>query len=66
MSDSLVTAVTTILAAIIGLAIITVLVSNHSQTGSVLKSGGSAFASILNAATGNSSGGGLSLPNLGG
>lgn len=66
MNDSLVTPVVTILTAIIGLAVIAVLVSNHANTGNVLSSGGNAFASILKAATAPVSGGGFSMGGFGG
>lgn len=42
--------VVTVLLAIIGVAIIAVLVSGRAQTASVLQAGGSATAGILNAA----------------
>lgn len=67
MSDSLVTSVVTVLTAIIGVAIIAILVSRQSQTASVLQAGGGAFSSVLGTAlspvTGNSfSTRGVSLP----
>lgn len=59
MSDSLITPVTAILTAIIGLAVVAVLVSNHANTGNVLTSGGTAFSNILKAAVSPVSGSGI-------
>lgn len=64
--NQLVNSITTILAAVVGLAILSVILSKNSQTSSVLTSGGSAFSGILNAAespvTGSSiSGGGYGM-----
>jgi hypothetical protein len=61
--------ISSILLAVIGLAIISVLVSKNAQTGSVLKSAGSAFGSIITAAVSPVSGGigtglGTGLPSL--
>jgi hypothetical protein len=69
MSDSLVNSVFTVLAAIIGVAIIAVIVSNKSNTAGVLSAGGSAFSSILGAAV-NPGGqtnlsSPISIPNIG-
>lgn len=50
MSDSLINSVFTVIAAIIGVAIIAVLVSKNSATSNVISAGGSAFSSILGAA----------------
>lgn len=44
--------IVTIATAIVGLAIVAVLVSNRAQTGNVLGAAGSAFANALSAATG--------------
>lgn len=61
--DSFVTSIVTVLMAIIGVAIIAVLVSPAAQTATVLKAGGSSFSGILAAAeapvTGGSGLGGL-------
>lgn len=46
-----------VLTAIVGVAIIAVIVSKNAQTPQVLTSAGTAFASILKAATGPVSGG---------
>ncbi len=72
MSDQLITSVVTLATAVIGVAIIAVILSKKSATADVLKSGGSAFASVLNAAlspiNGNTSFSGastsLSLPSF--
>ena len=70
MSDQLIGGVVTVLTAIIGVAIIAVLVSQNAQTSSVIQAGGNAFSSALSAAeapvTGSSgfgSFGGVSLNN---
>jgi hypothetical protein len=51
MGDQLIASVVTVATAIVGLAIIAVLVSNKASTANVIKSAGSAFASDLSAAT---------------
>lgn len=58
MSDQLITSVVTVLTAVIGVAILAVLVSNNSNTTGVLKAGGNAFTGILGAAESPISGGG--------
>lgn len=58
MSDQLITSVVTVLTAIIGVAIIAVLVSKNSATASVLKAGGGAFSDILGSALRPVTGGG--------
>ena len=55
MNDAMST-IGAIATAVIGLAIVAVLVSSNSQTGSVVTDASSGFASILNAATLNSGG----------
>lgn len=50
MSDQLISSVVTVLTAIVGVAIIAVLVSNKAQTGAVIGAGGNAFATALEAA----------------
>ncbi len=50
MSDQLITSVVTVLTAIVGVAIIAVLVSSKAQTGSILQAGGGAFSQALEAA----------------
>lgn len=63
--------VVTILTAIVGVAILAVIVSRNSNTSGVLSAAGGAFSNVLGTAVspitgGNSFGGGFSLPNLGG
>jgi hypothetical protein len=59
MSDNLVTSVVTVLTAIVGVAVLAVLVSSRSNTANVLTAGGNAFANAVGAAvspvTGSSS-----------
>jgi hypothetical protein len=50
--------VVSIVTAIVGLAIVSVLVSKNAQTGSVIKAAGSALAGDIQAATGPVTGGG--------
>lgn len=50
MTDHLVTSVVTVLTAIIGVAIIAVLVSRNSQTAQVAAAGGNAFSQVLGTA----------------
>lgn len=61
MSDELIRSVVTVLTAIVGVAIIAVLVSQRAQTGSVITAGGNAFSNALSVAvspvTGSSTGG---------
>jgi hypothetical protein len=69
MSDSLINSVFTVIAAIIGVAIIAVLVSKNSATANVIGAGGSAFSSIIGAAV-NPGGqtnlsSPISIPNIG-
>lgn len=73
MSDALIHSLVTVLTAIVGLAIIAVIVSKQANTAGVISAGGSAFASDLAAAVspitggggfGSFSGGGVGLPNL--
>ena len=62
MTDQLVTSVVTVLTAIIGVAIIAILVSRQSQTGAVLQQGGAAFSKVLGTALSPvTGGGGISL-----
>ena len=60
MVDNFFSGIVTVLLAIIGVAILAVLVSRNAQTANVLTAGGSAFSNILSAAegpvTGNSLG----------
>lgn len=59
MGEKAVTGVVAILTAIIGVAIVAVLVSKQSNTASVIGAGGSAFSNILKTAVSPISGGGL-------
>lgn len=59
MSSDIISGVVTVLTAIVGVAIIAVLVSRNAQTPQVLQAGGSAFAAALGAATGPVTGGTL-------
>jgi hypothetical protein len=61
MGDQLIASVVTVLTAIVGLAIIAVLVSKNANTSGVIQAGGSSFAQALTAAVSPVSGsGGLS------
>jgi hypothetical protein len=50
MTDQLITSVVTVLTAIVGVAIIAVLVSKNANTAGVISAGGSAFGSALGVA----------------
>jgi Na+/phosphate symporter len=66
--NELTTSVVTVLMAIIGVAIIAVLVSRNAQTGSVLQAGGNAFSNVLGSALSPITGGGFTgggVPSLG-
>lgn len=58
MSEHLVTSLTSIAAAIVGVAIIAVLVSQRANTSQVITSAGGAFAETLGAAVSPVTGGG--------
>lgn len=68
MSDKYITTIVTVLVALIGVAIVSVLVSKSADTANVLTAGGKAFSSILQTAvspvTGGAGGGLPSLPGL--
>lgn len=68
MSDKMITSLVTILLAVIGVAVIAVLVSKGANTGNVFGSFGTAISNILCTAispvTGNSCGGGGLTPNV--
>jgi hypothetical protein len=64
VTDHLITSLVTVATAIIGVAIIAVLVSQRAQTGSVIQAAGEAFSGALNAAESPVTGG--SGLNLGG
>jgi uncharacterized membrane protein YbjE (DUF340 family) len=57
MSDQLITSVVTVLTAIVGVAIIAVLVSKNAQTSQVIGAGGSAFSQALSTAVSPVTGG---------
>jgi acid phosphatase family membrane protein YuiD len=59
MGDSLITAVVSILMAIVGVAIIAVLVSKNANTTGVISAGGSAFSGALGTALSPVTGGGF-------
>lgn len=74
MSETLITSIVTVLTAIIGVAILAVLVSKQSQTSNVIKSASAGFATDLSAALspvtgsggfGSGFGGGLPTLNFG-
>lgn len=66
MSDQLITSVVTVLTAIVGVAIIAVLVSKNANTSGVISAGGSAFSQALGTAISPVTGGGLgSFSSLG-
>ncbi len=69
MGDQLISSVVTVATAIVGLAIIAVLVSRNANTSGVIGAGGSAFAQDIGAAvspiTGGGFGGGFSTMNSG-
>lgn len=64
MGKNLVEGLITVATAIVGLAIIAVLVSKNAQTGSVLTAAGSALGGSIQAATGPVTNGGSSGTNL--
>lgn len=68
MSETLITSIVTVLTAIIGVAILAVLVSKQSQTSTVIKAASSGFATDLSAAlspvTGGGFGSGFNLPSI--
>lgn len=66
--DNLTNSVVTILTAIVGVAILAVIVSKNSNTSGVISAGGAAFAQALQAATGPVTGSGYAFtsPTYGG
>lgn len=58
MGDKVITSIVAVLTAIIGVAIIAVLVSRNADTANVLGAGGNAFANILKTAVSPVTGGG--------
>lgn len=57
MTDQLISGLVTVATAIVGIAILAVLVSGKSQTSSVIRSAGSAFAGAVSAAVSPVTGG---------
>lgn len=51
MTDNIISGIVTVMTAIIGVAILAVIVSKNSNTSGVISSAGSAFAGALSAAT---------------
>jgi hypothetical protein len=68
MGEQMINQVATVAVAIVGLAIIAVLVSRNAQTGTVITSAGQAFAQDISAAVSPvvGGGGGYGLSNFGG
>jgi hypothetical protein len=68
MDDKLITGIVSVLLAIVGVAVIAVLVSNKAQTGSVLGAGGNSISNFLCVAlspvTGSQCGGGSLIPSV--
>lgn len=66
MGDQLIVSITSILTAIVGVAIIAVLVSKNANTSGVISAGGSAFSQDLSTALSPVTGGGssFSLPTF--
>lgn len=65
MTDQLISSVTTVAVAIVGIAVLAVLVSGQAQTSNVIKSAGSAFAGAVGAAVSPVTGGGFTGMNAG-
>jgi hypothetical protein len=59
MGERTITGIVTVITAIIGVAIVAVLVSNQANTANVLTAGGGAFSNILKTAVSPVTGGGL-------
>lgn len=66
MGDQLIQSIVTVLTAIIGVAIIAVLVSQKANTSNVITSAGNAFTGALNAAVSPVTGGGSGVLGFGG
>jgi hypothetical protein len=63
MTDQLITSVVTVAVAIIGVAILAVLVSNNSNTVGVIKAGSAGFAQDLSVALGPVTNSGFTITN---
>ena len=59
MGDKIIEGLVSVAVAVIGIAIVAVIVGRGSQTASVLSAGGNAFSSIIKAATSPVAGGGI-------
>jgi hypothetical protein len=66
MTSEVISGIVTVLTAIVGVAIIAVIVSKQANTSQVLQAGGQAFSSALQAATGPVTGGTGNLGFTGG
>lgn len=66
MSDQLITALVTIVVAIIGLASLSVILSPHAQTSQVIRAGSGGLAQDISVAISPVSGSGLSMPSFSG
>ena len=66
MTDQLLTSVTTVLLAIVGIAFVAVLVSKNANTSGVIGASSSGFAGAIGAATGPITGSGYGGLNLSG
>lgn len=64
MREELVTSIVTVLTAIIGVAILAVLVSSKAQTANVISAGAQGFAADLGAALSPVSGSGLNIGGI--
>lgn len=65
MNDHLFNSLASILTAIVGVAVLAVIVSKNANTAGVLTAGGTAFASALGAAEAPVTGGGLGISGIG-
>jgi membrane DNA delivery protein len=63
MGEKIITGIVVVITAIIGVAIVAVLVSGQAQTANVLTAGGNAFGNILKVAVSPVSGGGFGVTN---
>jgi hypothetical protein len=62
MNESFLTSIVTVATALIGVAILAVIVSPKSQTANVVKAGGQAFSGVLGAALSPVAGSGFTIP----
>jgi hypothetical protein len=66
MTEGFLTSVVTVFMALIGIAILAVILSPKAQTAQVIQAGTSGFSSVLGAALSPVTGGGLGIPGFGG